>query len=468
VITAQGVYTHLPHWCQFLALNGYGMLVRRSLTRTGRLIQAIAQSEVWSPEEQVAYVQEHLRRVLTHAVTSVPRYAGLRRYLPDLGDCSISPFELLEVFPRITKREVAENPGAFVSVGFKARRLVRTQTSGSTGTPLTLWLTREAKNLADALWHRRTVWAGYVNGDWTARIVGDPAVPPSDATSSTVYRSSYPDRRLYFSARHLTPGSIPRIVRVLNRRRPAFVMGYPSALSFIANEAMERTPLSYKPKAVLYSSEPMNSYQRMKIEAYFGAPVRGLYGCAERIVSAAECSAGKFHLSVVDGYVEGQYGDLSMKGEGLVTGLRNLAMPLIRYDLGDPINMERSTKCMCGRTLPIVGAVESRRGDAIVTSRGRHVPAPLLTLVFKDLDTIRRAQLIQESTQDVHVRIDTDPSAASEMVRVVHERIQAALYGEMKVRVSVSGDVEETPTGKVPFVINRAARPEPWGDRGQA
>jgi phenylacetate-CoA ligase len=456
-MTSRRLYEQLPLWAQWVALNAHGVFVWRALSRAERLISRVVESERWSQERQRVYVEDQLRRVLAHAVRWVPRYDGLRRCVRELSDRSVSPLEVLEAFPIVTKREIAEDPKAFRSTFFNSKDLVRTQTSGSTGAAMTLWLTPEAKGLGDALWHRRAVWAGYKKGDWIARIVGDPAVPSRETSSSSpICRTSYADRRLYFSARHLTPEAIPRIVRDLNRRRPAFVMGYPSALSFIANEGLGRVPLEYRPKAVLYSSEPMHAHQHAKVAEYFRAPIRGLYGCAERVVSAAECEAGSFHLSVLDGYLEGQFAGSSTDVTGLITGLRNLGMPLIRYDLGDEIKVEHASACVCGRTLPVIAPVESRRGDAIVTQRGRHVPAPLLTLVFKDLAPIRRTQLIQESAREVHVRIDVDAQAAPEMVGIVEERVRRVLLGEMEVRVTVTTEMEATTTGKVPFVINRA------------
>ena len=115
-------------------------------------------------------------------------------------------------------------------------------------------------------------------------------------------------------------------------------MGYPSALDDFARLIDGETDLSsWRPRALLYSSEPLYHHQREAIFHVTDAPLRGLYGCAERIVSAAQCNRGRYHLSLIDGFVEGQFDTETHMQLTPITGLLDRAMPLIRYELGDTV-----------------------------------------------------------------------------------------------------------------------------------
>jgi len=63
----------------------------------------------------------------------------------------------------------------------------------------------------------------------------------------------------------------------------------------------------------------------------------------------------------------------------LVTDLLNLAMPLIRYRIGDVAVVEGGV-CACGRGLPRIRSVEGRSSDFLVGADGRLVSGISLTL----------------------------------------------------------------------------------------
>ena len=56
--------------------------------------------------------------------------------------------------PIITKRDVKQDPGAFLSSRYSAKQLHRNLTSGTTGAPLAVFLTKEALQFQWAVWWR--------------------------------------------------------------------------------------------------------------------------------------------------------------------------------------------------------------------------------------------------------------------------------------------------------------------------
>lgn len=450
---ARRAYDLLPRPLQTAALNAYGLRNQAGAARHERFLRQIAPSEMWTGAQQREYVANRLRGLLEHAVDHVPRYRGLRHLLPDLRGSDADVMAVLGQFPRVTRAEILADSSAFLSNAFGRRELVATVTSGTTGTPMKTFLERHALDAGDALWWRRALWAGYERGDWTARLVGDHVVALSETAPSRPYRLSLVDRRIYLSTFHLDERTAGAIKELLQERKPAFLQGYPSALAALASLAGP-CDTAWQPKAVLYSSEPMYSHQREAIAAFVEAPVRGLYGCAERIVSAAECTHGGLHLSVIDGYVEGQFGDACDARPALITGLLSRAMPLIRFELGDTLAFRRDSHCPCGRTLPLLDPVVTKVEDSVHTGSGRVISPSILTWAFKDLKGVRTSQIVQHADLSVEIRVVADPRQVAHIQRALTSRVGEMLFHEVPVSVAFVDKLDLTAAGKSRFVVS--------------
>lgn len=457
---AKDLYGGLPIPAQTLALNLFGIRNRLRLASWERYLASIARTERMPRDEQERFVGQRLRAILTHALETVPRYESLRPLGKRLADPSADVFAVLAEFPVTTKSDVLRDPRAYLSTRPEARRLVKTVTSGTTGTPFATWMDAGTFNATDALWWRRNAWAGYRHGQWIARLVGDPVVPLADAHPRTPWRVSWVDRRLYLSTFHLSKETAPAFLDVLERRRPDYLMGYPSALEILGRFCLESgRALAWRPRAVWFSSEPMFEHQRDAIARAFGAPIVGLYGQAERLVSASQCEAGSYHIALVDGFVEGEFGrPAEPRAPSLITTLMNRVMPLIRFELGDVIELLPDATCACGRTLPRMAPVVTKHDDWVETPSGRRVSPSSLTWALKDLAGIRRTQIVQVDERTIEVHIDADEPAASAAARALEERVGAMLFGEMTVRCVRDTEIPVLESGKTKFVVRMDRR----------
>ena len=190
---------------------------------------------------------------------------------------------------------------------------------------------------------------------------------------------------------------------------------------------------------------------------------RDTYGMAEIAAAASECEQGRLHLWPEAGHVEimADWADEVLPegdaGRLVATGLLNADMPLIRYDTGDRATMAGDA-CACGRSLPVLRAIEGRADDVIVTPDGRAIGR--LDPVFKADLPIREAQIIQEEA-DV-LRVLYVPTAAytahdgTMLVQRIHDRTGAG----MTVILEEVAAVPRAANGKFRAVISRVgARP---------
>ncbi len=121
------------------------------------------------------------------------------------------------------------------------------------------------------------------------------------------------------------------------------------------------------------------------IEAAFGGQVREHYGSRELGPMAFDCGkASGMHLLMSQHLIEvvrdGQPVRDGEVGKVLVTDLHNLAMPIVRYDIGDLARID-SSPCICGRTTPRIH-LEGRVDDAFVLSQGRILTADAVANYF--------------------------------------------------------------------------------------
>lgn len=448
------IYDSSGRFLRVLYVNAYGLRNNARCRRWERLLGDIAYTERLDGEGQVRFVQDRLREIIGFAVRNVPFYRKYSSLLKNLSGSDV--YKILEEFPPIGKEEIRREPEAFMAEGH--RDYVTSGTSGTTGTPFHAHMDRDTFLLGDALWWRRTIWAGFDKGDWIARLVGDPIVPLSVKEPKNPWIISRSDRRIYLSTFHLSRDTAPRMGELLNRRRPAYIMGYPSSLEILCNYLDESGfETMWKPKNILFSSEPMYTHQEQIIERVFGTEIRGLYGSAEKVISAAQCEEGTYHLSLVDGYLEGQFGILDNRQPGLVTTLTNRVMPLIRYEIGDVIKAKSSFRCPCGRTLPAIDPVITKQEDWVITPSGRKISPSAITWAFKheDMARIIKSQVVQEEIGAVTVYIDTDESSFLNFRDELKESLNKMFFGEMEIDIVRTDEFEIMQSGKSRFVVNK-------------
>src|SRR4051794_36060673 len=393
-----------PLWSLAASLRGFYLRSWRYGPETDELVEAALEREQWSTARWRGWQEEQLARLLHRAVIAVPYYrehwsARCRR-----GDRA--SWEVLEHWPLLSKATVRAQPAAFLADDCD-RELFPEHTSGTTGTPLQLWWSRDAVRswyaLFEARWRR---WHGVSRHDRWA-ILGGQLVVPVSRTRPPYWVSNAGLRQLYLSAHHLAPATIAAYIEAIQRLGARYIFGYPSALPTLAVHAPAGTGRALALRVALTNAEPLYPRQRQAIERWLQCPVRETYGMAEIVTAAGECEAGCMHLWPDVGVVEVLRDDGIVAGEGkgelVCTGLVNMAMPLIRYRVGDRAEVLAPTEaCSCGRRLPLLCALDGRADDVLQTADGRLVGR--LDPVFKADLRLQEAQVIQETRTCLRVR----------------------------------------------------------------
>src|SRR5690606_36703741 len=121
-------------------------------------------------------------------------------------------------------------------------------------------------------------------------------------------------------------------------------------------------------KGVFPSGGTISEESRRIIEAYFHSKEYDQYASSEGAPFIFECHLGKLHLELQSGVFEvlDDKNIDALSGRLVVTSFTSHGTPLIRYDIGDNIELDDPSKmCSCGNSNPIVKRILGRIDDYI-------------------------------------------------------------------------------------------------------
>jgi phenylacetate-coenzyme A ligase PaaK-like adenylate-forming protein len=453
----EAIYERLPSSAQHVAVSAYGY-VRRRQRLGGRFRdyrRGFAEREHLTPAEWRAWQTGRLREMLRLAAET-PFYREAFREAGLTAE-TLDRFELddLERLPLLSKDQVRQDPTALCPGGDPGAGRPYS-TSGSTGTPLTLYHSNDDVRRWYAMIDARyESFVGVTYHDPRATFSGR-RIGARPNSRGPFHRYNLAERQLYFSPYHLGPATVATYVEALRKHQPVWMTGYAGAIHELARLALEQG-LSCPPlKAVITSAEPVMPRAREDVAKAFGCRVTEEYGLIEGVCCAHQCHEASLHVSPDAGIVEildesGAPCAPGVVGEIVATGLVHESQLLLRYRTGDLASWSDGG-CACGRAMPILKGIEGRVQDAVVCPDGRRVTR--LTSVARDLSGVAAMQFVQDRPDRVLARVVGDHVLDQDVRDEIERRLADRLGAGMGVDVEQVDALERTKRGKVRGVIN--------------
>ncbi len=446
-------YHTLPYPWKVAAATTWGAYLKwwRYGKDTPQAAREALERDRWSSAELKAYQETKLTKLLRFAAAEVPFYRKMWEARRRDGDTS--SIEVLENWPVLRKETVRANPKQFRAP--VKRFYYREHTSGSTGTPLVLWQSRQTLHNWYALYEARVRnWNG-VNRRDNWGIIGGQLVAQFSQEKPPFWVWNQSFHQLYLSAYHIRKETIADYINAMRRHEIRYLLGYPSALAVLAEFAMEEGLRFPGLVCVISNAEPLFDFQREVIARSFDTRVVNTYGMSEMACAASECQHGSMHLWPEAGIVEIMAEDSNevlpagTTGRIIATGLLNQEMPLIRYDTGD-ISAFSDKECPCGSHFPVLQEISGRADAMIMTPDGRRIGR--LDPVFKADIPIREAQIIQEDLHTIRVRLVPASDYAHD--QLLRQRMLEYL-GPMHIILEKVDEIPRGPNGKFKAVISK-------------
>jgi phenylacetate-CoA ligase len=460
------VYPLLPASLQSVAasLRGYQL---QSLRYGGDLEKRVAEAldrDTWDRERLRRWQEERLARILHSAVTRVPYYREHWAERRRKGDRASA--EVLENWPILSKEAVRANPRAFLADGCDPKNLVEAQTSGTTGTPLRVWHSRDQlRSWYGNFEARIRRWNGLDLRERWAHMGGQ-RVTAGNRRRPPYWVWNRGMHQLYMSTYHISPAVAASYVEALRKYRIRYLFGYASAMLALAKPILDQGLDAPRMAVVISNAEPFFGFQRAALARAFDCPVRDTYGQAEIVCGASECPSGSMHLwpevSVVEWWEDGAERPSvnGRSGRMITTALLNPDMPLIRYDGGD-----RSTpappgeRCACGRTLPVIRSIDGRTADLLLTPEG--TPMGGLDTIFDADLPMREAQIVQETLHRICIKVVPAPGFGSKHSERMIRGVRTRIGDNVEVVVQMVDAIPRTAAGKFPVQLSLISRGDP-------
>ncbi len=359
--------------------------------------------------------------------------------------------------PILEKDPVRAAPLEFVDERLDHRRLLTETTTGTTGTPIRVFMTRHALEEHYAFFEARCRRAaGFDYGKDPFVTFGVRRVVARQRTRPPFWCYNYAGRQLYMSVYHLAPQYLRSYCRELKRRPYRALMGYPSAMTAVAQYMLAEGVRGIHIPIALTSGETLHPQQRAVIEEAFGGRVYDQYGCSEMALFAAEGRCGRMHISPDYGLVEivdddGRPLPPGRAGHVVCTGLVNDAQILLRYRMGDMAAID-PRPCTCGSAFPVFQSVEGRAANAILLADGRKLFR--MSAIDAEIPSIRQYQIVQEEMDTFTLYVVTAEGFTEREERLVRANL-AASVGPARITVRRVEKITQGPGGKYASVVSK-------------
>ncbi len=404
--------------------------------RGGQLLSLLYQfeeTERLPPERLLEHQLWQLQILLRHALRTVPFY---RERLATAGfdPKRALTYDAFRALPLLTRRDVqlagvamhsTAVPPAYGPVG-------ETRTSGSTGEPVTVRRTHvdqllwEANTLRDHHWHQRD-FAGTLA---VIRSTGQEAKPPHGAILKSW---GVPVADLYTTGPlvKLDSGAdVDTQAHWLLKHNPDYLLTYPSIVRSLLRWFATHGQRPERLREVRTVGETVDLSLREACRDVLGLSIVDGYSSQELGYIGLQCPvSGALHVMSESVLVEilddnGRPCVPGAVGQVVATGLHNVAMPMLRYALGD--YAEVGAPCACGRGLPTISRVLGRVRNLMTLPSGQRVRLALVDQ-FGAFPMVRQYQVIQRSIHDMEARLAIDVPLSAEQESQLRAALQSAM-----------------------------------------
>jgi phenylacetate-CoA ligase len=466
------VYDRSPIWMQNLMVSAKGLdlrVRRASDARIRRHLDLLRHSRRWDAAQMEAYRTAQFQALLRTAFRHVPYYRELSAGLGCEPEDFRSPDDI-RLLPLLPKSRVRDREHEFLNETVDLRKCTRIFTSGTTGTPITNYETRESwsKRLAFVARLREDIGLADPLHPRRLQFTGRDIVPARQAAKRHVFwRVNRADNALLLSTVHIAPAHAPAYLAAMRAFGAELMDGYPSSMLTLARCAADSPrPIVPGLRAIITTCETLWPEDRRELEEAFGCPVFDQYAASEPSCFWCDCADGVMHVNPEYGLSEildGVGAEVGPGEKGVVphTSFLNHALILIRYVIGDEVRRGPDQPCRCGRLTPRIERIENRTEDMLyVPGRGL---VYRLDPIFKGLHSIIEAQIVQDELDSLLILLVPADGYDARLEELLVSNLRAKIGDAIRIRVEKVDSIPRGANGKFKALVSRVRHLYPPG-----
>tara|TARA_R110000868_G_C10869237_1_gene762146 strand:- start:42 stop:1340 length:1299 start_codon:yes stop_codon:yes gene_type:complete len=361
-----------------------------------------------------------------------------------------SKYTSLSDFPIINKNTIRDRFNEFESEVYLNRKNKHISTSGSTGTPLTI----------------------FQNGNKVRRNTGDTIYFSEQANFKIGYKLLY--LRLWDGQHKKSSMSkwlqnicsldvldlndifISRFLEKIkkdssNKGWIGYASGYERICKYL--DKINATPINANIKSIIAISEGLNDYTKQSMAKYFNAPIVSRYSNMENGIIAQQNPNGtkafkinwaSYHIEILklNMDVPTKPGEI---GRIVITDLFNYCMPMIRYDTGDLGEIDYN------QSPPVFKKIEGRKTDIILNTKGEIVSSFILFEIATNPNLLQ-VQFIQKTQYEYTLKLNITDRFDSEIE--ILDKLKNYLGDDAKINIEYVNDIPLLASGKRKVTLN--------------
>jgi phenylacetate-CoA ligase len=452
------LYYKLPVFFQNLLITIYGYYwkQRRFGKRYKKNVQKWRDRDLFTESQWNDYQTKELRKLLLHAFDTVPFYTekykkhGFVR--ADFENFMLSDIKKL---PFLEKEEYRKY-GKTTLLSSKKEKGKYYYSSGSTGTPIAVYLSRNTHQKWSAAYEVRVRNWAKVNYRLSRGMIGGRKILKDQFSKAPFYRFNKAEKQLYFSAYHINENNIDDYLDGMSIYKIDYLVGYANSIYFLSQLILEKKLIAPHLMAVLVSSEKLTNQMRESIEKAFSCKVYDAYSGVEACGLISEDTFGDLLFSpdtgileVLDNYKEVANGET---GEVISTGFLNYDQPLIRYRIGDYVKKSKNQRKKSNKKMLKIDEISGRTEDVVVTTNG--VKNVRFHSLFINISGLVLSQLIQQTLTDFTINLVVDKNYKRFNEKIIKERLVAIVGLVNEVKFNYRSELTKNNNGKIKFVIS--------------
>lgn len=443
------LYENSPLFIQnsLVAVEGIRRLTKRYGKTYTAFMHQLEMRDYTDLPEEIRFQENEMQKLIRHAVSNSPFY---QKFYEGVNIEKIKTVEDLKKLPVLSKETVRKNIGSMYTVDEKSA--VVSLTSGTSGKAMKFLFTVDdmQKRMAHLDFFKKQ--HGFINLKMRRASFSDHRFIPKRREAGVYWRNNIFNKQRLYSAVYCQPAYAESIARNLNEYKPLCLDGMPSAIYEIAKWINDhKFELTFKPVAIFTTAENLYPHYRIEIETAFGCKVLDQYASSEGAPFIAECRDGNLHYNLNSGVIE-----VAEDGEMFVTCFNTYGTPLIRYAIGDSIELAaKEESCPCGSVHPIVHKVHGRTNDYLQSKNKEKFTALHLSLINEQLaGVVKNMQFKQDKTGFITVLVEADEAYSASIGGIIEDEIGYLLGEEVEMDIQIVDKIPRGTNNKFRMVIN--------------
>jgi phenylacetate-CoA ligase len=445
------LYNILPHFIQNLLISLFNILAykKRYGGNYKKYLQKINKNSSLSKIELEKIQQQKYNETVLNAINNSLFYNKAYSNIKDANDI-INITKL----PILTKEMLRQNIEKINTID----KGVNSKTGGTTGKSLEVLFTLDNIQERFAFTENFRFQYGYSLGKKTAWFSGKDILTKTDIRKNRFWKTDYWYKVRYYSTFHAKESYLQYYVQNLIKFNPEYIVGFPSSILEIAKYGILKGyqfPIGSL-KAIFPTAETITAESRHCIESFFKTNMYDQYASSEGAPFIFECNNHNLHLELQSGVFEvlDKNNQPSKSGKLIVTSFTTKGTPLIRYDIGDSIELS-DTKCNCGNNNPVVKSILGRVDDYIYSSENGKIYLGNISNTIKNTKGILKFQVIQNSINTIHIKAIIDKKVYSKNIETIFiENWRKRIGSQINIDIEYVEFIPNEKSGKYSFVKN--------------